>query len=139
MAIRPLHALAQENGTGATIVGDVPALGDIRGDFIAGIVPKKNFVMPATAIAIPEISRTAEATAPRPAVFADFVHGLDHQRVLTDTFLHWWQLPRLHQFRQLWSFLKTLGKLCCVGDHLRTFKFPNEITASRSCGDGVPA
>jgi len=78
MAIRPLHALAQENGKGATVVGDLPVFGDIEGDFIAGIVPKQNFVMPATAIAIPEISRTAEATAPRPAVFADLVHGLDH-------------------------------------------------------------
>src|SRR6266567_5871591 len=139
MAIRPLHPLTQENGKGAAIVGDFPALGDIGGDFIAGIVPKQNFVMPATAITIPEVSRTAEATAPRTAVFANLVHGLDHQRVLTDPFLHWWQLPRLHQYRQLWSFLKTLGKLCCVSDHLWTFKFPGEITASRSCGDGVPA
>src|SRR5438132_6346761 len=118
MTIRPLHALAQENGKGATVVGDLPAFGDIEGDLIAGIVPKQDFVMPATAIAIPEISRTTEATAPCAAVFAGLVHGFDHQRVLTDTFLHWWQLPRLHKFRQLRGFLETLGKLCCVSDHL---------------------
>src|SRR5262249_13135775 len=78
MTIRPLHTLTQENGKGAAIVRDVPALGDIGGDFIAGIVPKQNFVMPATAIAIPEIGRAAEATAPRAAVLADLVHRLDH-------------------------------------------------------------
>src|SRR6266446_5593646 len=120
MAIRPLHALAQENGKGATIVRDLPAFGDIGGDFIAGIVPKQDLVMPTTAKAIPEISRATEATTPGAAVFADLVHGLDHQRVLADTFLHCWQLPRLHQFRQLRRLLKTLGKLRWVSDHLWT-------------------
>src|SRR5215470_5031855 len=110
MTIGPLHALTQEHGKGAAIVGDVPAFGDIGGDFIAGIVPEQDFVMPATAIAVPVIGRTAEATAPRAAVFADLVHRLDHQWVLTHPFLYGWQLPCLDRCRQLWRLLKTLGK-----------------------------
>ena len=108
MAIRPLHAFTQEHCEGAAIIGDFPALGDVGHGFIAGIVPKQDFVMPATTIAIPEIGWPTEAAAPRTAVFADLVYRLDHQRVLADTFLHCWQLARLHQVRQLWC-LKLLG------------------------------
>src|SRR5262249_40888825 len=87
---------------------------------------------PATAIAVPEIGRTAEATAPGTAVFADLVHRLDHQRVLADALLHRWQLPSFDQFRQLRRLLKTLGKLRRVGDHCWTLQLPNQIAASWS-------
>ena len=65
MAIRPLHAFTQEHCEGAAIIGDFPALGDVGHGFIAGIVPKQDFVMPATTIAIPEIGWPTEAAAPR--------------------------------------------------------------------------
>ena len=132
MAIRPLHALTQGNGKGAAIVGDLPTFGDIGDDFIAGIVPEQDFVMPTTAIAIPEIGRTAEAPAPRATVFADLVHRLDHQRLLADPFLHWRQFPGLDQFCQLGGLLHTFWPCCRVRDDFWTLQFPYEFTATRS-------
>ena len=132
MAVGPLHAAAQENGEDASSIRNLPSSGDVRHQAVAGRVPEQDLVVPATAVAVPEVGRSAEAAPPDTAVPADLVHRLDHQGIGADAFRHRRQLASLNPFRQRRRLLKLFRKLLPVRDHPRPFQPAHQrITALR--------
>src|SRR5262249_46244443 len=94
---------------------------------VTGVVPEHEVVRArAAAEAVPEVRRAREARAPDTAVLADLLQRLDDQRVLADALRHRWQLAGLPQLGELRRFLKCLGELGGIGDHLGALELADQ-------------
>src|SRR5712691_1527870 len=125
---------------GPTAILHLVAFGDIGGDLVARVVPEQQVVgARAAPIAVPEISRPRETAAPRASVFADLVHRLYDERILSDALRHRRQLARLDQRGQLRRLLELLGKLRGVGDDLRTLQLSDQGALGGDLFYGDPA
>ena len=140
LAVAPLHAAPQVHDPRAAAVLHLEALGDIRHDLVAGVVPEHQMVgARAAAEAVPEVGRPGEAAAPDAAVLADLVQRLDDQRVLADALGHRRQLAGLHLLRELRRFLERLGELGGVGDDLRAFQLADQRLLPAPCASAPAA
>ena len=126
MAVRPLHAAAQKNGEDAPALRDLPAFGHIGHEHISRIVPEQELVVPAAAVAVPEVGGSAETAPPDAAVLADLVHRFDHQGIRADAFRYRRQFAALRPLRQRRCLAKLLWKLLPVRDDPRPFQLAHQ-------------
>src|SRR5262249_13007825 len=89
----------------------------------------------AAAVAVPEIRRAGEASAPRAAVLADLLQRLDDERVLTDALGHRRELAGLHELRPLPRLPVRLWDLPRVGDDLGPLELSDERGLARALGE----
>src|SRR4029453_18503391 len=103
------------------------ALGEVRHDLVALLVPEHEMVRPRAAPeAIPVVRRAREAGAPRAAVFPDLPQRLDHERILADPLGDGRELAGLDQLGELRGLLELRGPLRGVGAAPGTLDVPAE-------------